>query len=138
MKSWILKTIATFLCLCICAITSTSAKSINCKKACHSFSSFDVKKIRGSKNESAEIPRKVFTIGCYNSSNLIDYIGLAVRLSAKAAKGGTRVLGNYSAYTKLATELGARRFQIPTNVWNKLTAAEQWAANQKFLDRMIL
>jgi hypothetical protein len=55
-----------------------------------------------------------------------------------AAKGGTTVLGHYPAYTKLATELGARRFQIPTNVWNKMSAAEQWTANTKFLDRMIL
>lgn len=54
------------------------------------------------------------------------------------AKGGTTVLGHYPAYTKLATELGARRFQIPTSVWNKMSAAEQWTANTKFLDRMIL
>jgi hypothetical protein len=37
----------------------------------------------------------------------------------------------------MAGELGARRFSIPTNIWNKMTSAEQWAANQKFLDRMI-
>ncbi len=37
----------------------------------------------------------------------------------------------------MAGELGARRFSIPTNIWNRMTSAEQWAANQKFLDRMI-
>jgi hypothetical protein len=57
---------------------------------------------------------------------------------SNAVKGGTTVLGHYPAYTKLATELGARRFQIPTSVWNKMSAAEQWTANTKFLDRMIL
>jgi hypothetical protein len=40
-------------------------------------------------------------------------------------------------YVEKATELGARRFNIPTSVWNKMSSAEQWAANQKFLDRMI-
>ena len=38
---------------------------------------------------------------------------------------------------KLANEIGARRFNIPTHVWNKMTMAERWAANQKFLDRTI-
>ncbi|EFK56019.1 hypothetical protein HMPREF0766_13222 [Sphingobacterium spiritivorum ATCC 33861] len=35
-----------------------------------------------------------------------------------AAKTVTTVLGHYPAYTELATELGARRFQIPTSVWD--------------------
>ena len=54
-----------------------------------------------------------------------------------AAKGGTTVLGKYPDYINLASELGAKRFNIPTNIWNKMTAAEQWGANVKFLDRMI-
>jgi hypothetical protein len=57
-------------------------------------------------------------------------------LAAESGMGKT-VLGHYPEYTKLAGELGARRFNIPTNVWNKMTDAERWAANQKFLDRMI-
>ena len=66
-------------------------------------------------------------------------LGGTVELTSKAvAKGGTTVLGHYPAYTKLASKLGASRFQIPTNVWNKMSAAEQWIANTKFLDRMIL
>ena len=55
-----------------------------------------------------------------------------------AAKEGTTVLGHYPQYVKLAESLGARKFQIPTNIWNKMSAAEQWTANTKFLDRMIL
>ncbi len=55
-----------------------------------------------------------------------------------AAKEGATVLGHYPEYVKLAEQIGARRFQIPTNVWNKMSAAEQWTANTKFLDRMIL
>jgi hypothetical protein len=44
----------------------------------------------------------------------------------------------YPEYTQLAEKIGGNTFQIPTNIWNKMTSAEQWAANQKFLDRMIL
>ena len=47
------------------------------------------------------------------------------------------VLGHYPDYVELANKLNAKRFQIPTNVWNKMSPSEQWAANLKFLDRMI-
>lgn len=50
---------------------------------------------------------------------------------------GTTVLGKYPDYINLASELNAKRFNIPTEIWRKMTPAEQWAANQKFLDRMI-
>jgi hypothetical protein len=57
----------------------------------------------------------------------------------KAVKAGsTTVLGHYPDYVNLAERMGARRFQIPTNVWNKMSPAEQWAANVKFLDRTIM
>lgn len=36
-----------------------------------------------------------------------------------------------------AAELGAKRFNIPTAVWGKMSEAGRWAANQKFLDRLI-
>ncbi|MET0465389.1 MAG: RHS repeat-associated core domain-containing protein [Chitinophagaceae bacterium] len=67
-------------------------------------------------------------------------VGVAGRLALAATKitsKGTTVLGHYPDYVNLANELGARRFQIPTEIWNKMTKSEQWAANQKFLDRMI-
>lgn len=48
------------------------------------------------------------------------------------------VLGKYPEYLEMAESIGARRFNVPTNVWNKMTSVEQWAANQKFLDRTIL
>jgi hypothetical protein len=38
---------------------------------------------------------------------------------------------------RLAESLGARRFNIPEAAWNRMSQAERWAANQKFLDRMI-
>jgi RHS repeat-associated protein len=50
---------------------------------------------------------------------------------------GQTVLGHYPAYTELAEQLGANHFSIPSDVWNQMTEAEQWAANQQFLDQMI-
>jgi RHS repeat-associated protein len=47
------------------------------------------------------------------------------------------VLGKYPDYIAMASKTGARRFNIPENVWNKMTADEQWVANRKFLDRTI-
>jgi hypothetical protein len=51
---------------------------------------------------------------------------------------GTSVLGKYPDYLNLTDQIGAKRFNVPTNIWNKMSAAEQWSANQKFLDRMII
>ncbi len=70
----------------------------------------------------------------------------AIRRVAKAAAAGgrhdfaargTAVLGKFPDYLKRSDELGAKRFNIPTSVWNRMSATEQWAANQKFLDRAI-
>ncbi len=51
---------------------------------------------------------------------------------------GTTVLGHYPDYVNLSNELGANRFEIPSEIWNKMTPSEQWTANQRFLDRMVL
>jgi hypothetical protein len=64
-----------------------------------------------------------------------DFTGVSMR---DAAKSGVTVLGKYPDYINLSSELGAKRFNIPTNIWNKMTSADQWAANVKFLDRMIV
>ncbi len=68
---------------------------------------------------------------------IIKNAGRAADALGDAAKGGQTVLGKFPDYLKLADEIGAKRFNIPMDVWNKMTKAEQWAANQKFLDRMI-
>jgi RHS repeat-associated protein len=80
----------------------------------------------------ANCATEVFTFGIGSSINL------GTKVTVGAAKTGTTVLGHYPEYVKLAESIGARRFQIPTSVWNKMSAAEQWTANTKFLDRMIL
>jgi hypothetical protein len=55
----------------------------------------------------------------------------------KTIKGGVTVIGKYPKYIKLADKLNANRFSIPPTIWNNMTKAEKWAANTKFLDRMI-
>ncbi len=55
----------------------------------------------------------------------------------RRAQQGTTVLGKYPDYINLADDLGAKRFNVPTEVWNRMSKEEQWAANKKFLDRMI-
>jgi len=50
------------------------------------------------------------------------------------------VLGRYAegvGYVNLAQKLGASFFQIATSVWDTMSATQQWAANQKFIDDMI-
>jgi RHS repeat-associated protein len=62
---------------------------------------------------------------------------LKFRKPPQVTKQGTTVLGKFPDYMNLAEKLGARRFNIPTNIWDKMTLSEQWAANVKFLDRVI-
>lgn len=56
-------------------------------------------------------------------------------------KRGITVLGSWNAvnggYIALAKQLGAHYFSIPQVIWSKMTKDERWAANLKFLDRMI-
>lgn len=55
---------------------------------------------------------------------------------AKRATGST-VLGHYPEYMQMADSLGHRRFDIPKQAWDKMSDADRWAANQKFLDRTV-
>jgi insecticidal toxin complex protein TccC len=51
---------------------------------------------------------------------------------------GVAVLGHYPAYLELAKEVGADRiYKIPMDAWNKMTKEEAWAANVRFLERLI-
>ena len=50
---------------------------------------------------------------------------------------GAIVLGHYPEYIELAELRHAGCFNIPAEVWNKMTSKEQWAANSKFLDDAI-
>jgi hypothetical protein len=61
----------------------------------------------------------------------------AKQADSLAARSGKTVLGKHPDYINLADDIGAKRFNVPTDVWNKMSKAEQWTANKKFLDRMI-
>lgn len=61
----------------------------------------------------------------------------APSLNSLVPRRGQTVLGKFPDYLNLADDLGARRFNIPQDVWARMTKAEQWTANRKFLDRMI-
>jgi hypothetical protein len=37
----------------------------------------------------------------------------------------------------LSDALNARRFDVPQSVWSRMSEAEKWAANRKFLERTI-
>jgi RHS repeat-associated protein len=64
-------------------------------------------------------------------------LGAAGRIAA-AARGGVSVLGHASdGYVSVAKTIGARHFNVPTKFWEAMSPAEQWAANTRFLDRLI-
>lgn len=60
-----------------------------------------------------------------------------IRHAEDLIKRETAVLGKFPEYLEKANALNARRFNIPANVWAKMSEVERWAANQKFLDRAI-
>jgi RHS repeat-associated protein len=49
----------------------------------------------------------------------------------------TCVLGKYPAYVEMANSIGADYLNVPTDIWNAMSPAEQWATNQAFLDTQI-
>jgi hypothetical protein len=63
--------------------------------------------------------------------------GKVVIDNIQKAVGNSTVLGSYPGYLKLAQDLKARVFSIPSDVWNSMSRAQQWAANEKFLDQSI-
>jgi RHS repeat-associated protein len=54
-----------------------------------------------------------------------------------AGKGGAVMLGHFPEYLEAGARAGARTFNVPTAIWNKMDDAARWGANQKFLDRAI-
>jgi len=64
------------------------------------------------------------------------YTASAIEGSSKA-EVPQKVIGHYPEYVEMSNKLGTKPFSIPDEVWNKKTEVEQWAANQKFLDRAI-
>lgn len=63
--------------------------------------------------------------------------GVEVVEGSSKAEVPQKVIGHYPEYVEMSNKLGTKPFSIPDEVWNKMTEVEQWAANQKFLDRAI-
>jgi RHS repeat-associated protein len=64
--------------------------------------------------------------------------GSGAARGATATARGVSVLGHASdGYVSVAKTIGARYFNVPTKVWDAMSPAQQWAANAKFLDRLI-
>jgi hypothetical protein len=61
--------------------------------------------------------------------------GAATALTA--SRRGTTVLGHYPEYLAKAEQLGSRRFNIPGKFRATMSLEEKWAANARFLDRLI-
>lgn len=59
--------------------------------------------------------------------------GFCVATEDSGAAADTVVLGHYPEYL----QAGGRTFSVPTDVWDAMSPEEQWAANQKFLDRAV-
>jgi hypothetical protein len=72
-----------------------------------------------------------------HSDEAIEALNAARTIAPAKRASGSTVLGHYPEYANMADTLGHRRFDIPTAVWDKMTDAQRWTANQKFLDRTI-
>jgi RHS repeat-associated protein len=58
-------------------------------------------------------------------------------VSGEAKEISEVVLGKFPDYVNLGEQTGAKIFNISSDVWNRMSAAEQWQANVKFLDDAI-
>ena len=58
-------------------------------------------------------------------------------IGTSGANSGKVVLGHYPDYKKVAERIGAKYFNIPAKIWEKMNTAKRWIANKKFLDRAV-
>jgi len=63
---------------------------------------------------------------------------LGIGGSSEMIRQGTTVLGKFPEYLQVAKDIGGKTFNVPNELWNKLTPSEQWALNQQFRGMMQL
>lgn len=80
----------------------------------------------------------LFNIGGKIAFQILEPVSKAGLISLRIPQTNTTVLGKYPRYIELAAKLNARKFNVPTEIWNKMSRTEQWAANVKFLNRTII
>jgi RHS repeat-associated protein len=74
------------------------------------------------------------------SAGLVRRAGQLLGAASDAATPTARVIGSYGetgVYLQVGEAIGAKTLNIPMDTWSKMSKAEQWAANQRFLDRGI-
>lgn len=75
-----------------------------------------------------------------SAAKMADKTSEGVKLLNKSnqnIKQGKIVLGHYPDYIDMADTISAKRFNIPQKIWNRMSDAEKWSSNKKFLDRAI-
>lgn len=80
-------------------------------------------------------PREVGAVG--GGDPCEDGTGPVSRDQPIANGSATVVLGRYFDYLQAAERVGGRTFNVPKDVWDGMSPEEQWAANQRFLNRAI-
>ena len=60
----------------------------------------------------------------------------SARPQPETTNKGSAVLGHHPADVDKANSIGAQYFNVPREVWARMTPAEQWSANARFLDRV--
>jgi len=61
----------------------------------------------------------------------------AIDIAPAKREGDLVVLGNYPDYEWLGEAASARRFNIPIETWRGMDKTLQWAANRRFLQRLV-
>lgn len=87
--------------------------------------------------DDARLARRLGTDARSGARMALDRAEEVMESAGNIKRDGRAILGHYPEYIELANEMGARKFDMPMNVWNKMTDTEKWVANQKFLDRLI-
>lgn len=81
---------------------------------------------------------KAIALGGIAAADALKTTKVVTRSTPAVTEGAVTVLGHYPAYSNTAQSIGARYFNVPAEIWSKMSPAAQWAANTRFLDRMVV
>jgi hypothetical protein len=76
-------------------------------------------------------------MSCTPGGTLASEVGAEAKAAAQVSKVSAIVLGRFPEYLTVGEKIGAKTFNIPKEIWSRMTPGQQWAANVKFLDRAI-
>jgi RHS repeat-associated protein len=81
-----------------------------------------------------------FALGMATGEGEAAVARVGIRGAKQTANKVAAVIGKFKNspnYVNVAEKLGAKYLNIPKQIWGKMSPAERWTANQKFLDRAI-